>query len=254
MAKEERTAVAGGGRKTRRVLLLHLLILALLLGGCLWYLESYYHADTAAIAAFSAGLGVQESTLADGSLCFGTGNEAVGLIFYPGGKVEHSAYAPLMRELAAHGVFCVLCRMPFRLAVFDESAAEDVRAAFPDVARWYLCGHSLGGTVAASYLTRHAEDYEGLILLASYSTSDLSASGLRALCIRGSEDGVLNQSRYEKNLSNLPADTEEVVISGGCHAYFGMYGPQRGDGTPSITNESQLRQTAEAILDWLRAA
>ena len=67
---------------------------------------------------------------------YGNGDERVGLIFYPGGKVQETAYAPLMRELASRGVCCVLCRMPFRLAVLKKNAAAGVREMFPDVRQW----------------------------------------------------------------------------------------------------------------------
>ena len=50
---------------------------------------------------------------------------------------------------------------------------------------------------------------------------------------------------------NLPVDFEEVVIDGGCHAYFGMYGVQKGDGTPGIGNEEQIEMTAEAVLEMV---
>ena len=40
---------------------------------------------------------------------------------------------------------------------------------------------------------------------------------------------------------------EEMMIDGGCHAYFGMYGAQDGDGMPSIANEEQIYLTAEKI-------
>lgn len=103
--------------------------------------------------------------------------------------------------------------------------------------------------MAASYLSSHTEEFEGLVLLAAYSTSDLSGSGLQVLSVYGSEDRVLNMDSYEKYRENLPADFTEVVIPGGCHAYFGCYGAQKGDGTPGITNEEQIRRTAEAIGD-----
>lgn len=45
----------------------------------------------------------------------------------------------------------------------------------------------------------------------------------------------------------LPAGFQEVIIDGGCHAYFGMYGAQEGDGNPSISNEQQIMETADAI-------
>ena len=98
-----------------------------------------------------------------------------------------------------------------------------------------------------SYLEKNAEDYEGLILLGSYSTADLSQSRLEVLSIFGSEDQVMNREKYEENKVNLPEGFTEIIIDGGCHAYFGMYGPQDGDGTPTISNEDQIYMTAEHI-------
>ena len=149
-----------------------------------------------------------------------TGREATGLPVRAirsaqavgGGKARRRLLLFLTVLELLTGVFCVLRPMPLRLAVLDENAADGIREAFPEVGTWYLCGHSLGGTMAASYLAEHSSDYAGLILLASYSTSDLSDAGLRALSIRGSEDGV-----------------------------------------PTISGETQIRQTAAAILSWLGA-
>ena len=102
--------------------------------------------------------------------------------------------------------------------------------------------------MAASYLAEHIDDYEGLILLGSYSTADLSETDLDVLSVYGSEDQVMNREKYEQNKSNLPGDFTEVVIEGGCHAYFGMYGAQEGDGKPAISNAQQIFLTAEQIL------
>jgi hypothetical protein len=102
--------------------------------------------------------------------------------------------------------------------------------------------------MTASYLSKYPNGFDGLILLASYATKDLSGSGLAVLSVCGGEDGVMNSQTYERNRSNLPSDSNELVIEGGCHAGFGMYGEQRGDGTPTISTEEQLRITADAIL------
>ena len=75
----------------------------------------------------------------------------------------------------------------------------------------------------------------------------MAGSSLDVLSVYGSADGVLDMEKYEQYRSNLPADTSEVVIDGGCHAQFGGYGPQDGDGSPAISGEEQIRQTAEAI-------
>lgn len=170
-----------------------------------------------------------------------------GLIFYPGGKVEHIAYIPLMQACADRGILCVLVEMPFNLAVFDVNAADGIIQQYPEIDDWYIGGHSLGGSMAASYLSDKSDDYKGLVLLGSYSATDISDTGLKVLSVYGSEDTVLNTDKYKGNKSNLPNDFNEVLIDGGCHAYFGMYGNQDGDGTPSITNEEQINITADAI-------
>ena len=241
-------------RKTKRILWISIPILAFLLlfTASFVYLESYYHADLPAIEAFSVERTVEEHTLAGGDTVFDPGNAQIGLIFYPGGKVEHTAYAPLMRAIAADGILCILCRMPFRLAVFDLHAADDVREAFPDVAHWYIGGHSLGGVIASAELSEHTNAYDGLFLLGAYAANDLSKTAIRALSIRGSEDRVLDGEKYEQNRNKLPEETSEVMIEGGCHACFGMYGAQRGDGIPKISNAEQIRIVAAEILAWIR--
>ena len=67
----------------------------------------------------------------------------------------------------------------------------------------------------------------------------------------GSEDGVLNREKYEADRINLPQDTTETVIDGGCHAGFGSYGAQKGDGTPTISAEEQQQQTADEPAAWM---
>lgn len=212
-----------------------------------FYLGDYYHADKEAIAGFTDSEAVMVSELETGDFVFEPESSKAGFIFYPGGKVEHTAYIPLMMECAKRGVLCVLVKMPFNLAVFSINAADGIMEAYPEIDNWYIGGHSLGGSMAASYLEKHVDAYRGLILLGSYCTADFSGSGLKVLSIYGSEDQVLNKESYEENKSNLPEDYTEIVIAGGCHAFFGTYGPQDGDGVPAITNEEQIQKTAAEI-------
>lgn len=214
------------------------------------YVNDYYHAEPAAVQAMASNGTVSVYDLRDGITVFAPEEPLAGLIFYPGGKVEHTAYAPLLRACAEKGFLCVLVRMPCNLAVFNVNGADGIWEQFPDVDHWYLVGHSLGGAMAASYAADHANELDGLILLAAYSTEVLTQTSLRVLSIYGSEDGVLNRASYEANRVKLPADTTEIILDGGCHAQFGSYGPQNGDGTPTISGEEQVRQTAEAIASF----
>lgn len=174
------------------------------------------------------------------------------LIFYPGARVEPAAYIPLMYRLAESGVACYIVSMPNNLAMFDKDAAEDVIFMYElDSCDIYLAGHSMGASAASSYVVDNAEKYKGFIMMGSYSGADLTDSGLSVLTIHGTEDGLMAKKKGKSPLEGLPADTVEVVIQGGCHAYFGNYGPQDMDGTPTITREDQQAQTVAAIKEFM---
>ena len=173
-----------------------------------------------------------------------------GFIFYPGDKVEHTACAPLMRALADNGVLCKLVEMPLNLAVLDMNAADRITEMYPQIDSWYIGGHSLGGSMAASHTAKNASAYDGVVLLAAYSTVDLSSAGINVISIYGSRDGVLNMEKYAENKVNLPASLEEIIIDGGCHAGFGNYGSQDGDGVPVVTGDAQIVETVLLLTDF----
>ncbi len=229
-----------------------LVLITILFGICAIYILDYYPADTKAMEAFKPEVTVEQTVLSDGTIIYEPNGAIAGFIFYPGGKVEHTAYIPLMQALASHGILSVLVKMPLRLAVFDVNAADGICELFPTIDNWFIGGHSLGGSMAASYLSDHKNDFKGLILLGSYSTKDLSDTNLSVLSVYGSEDKILNMEKYMKNKANLPDDLTEIVLDGGCHAYFGMYGKQDGDGTPLISNEEQIHLTVDAILELIQ--
>ena len=239
-------------KKRTRIILSVCLVVLLAFGiGGYAYVIDYYHADETALEAMAYLTDSVQAEQDGDVIWFIPEDPTAGLIFYPGGKVEYTAYAPLLRACAENGILCALVRMPGNLAVLNANAADGLQQEHPEITTWYIAGHSLGGAMAAGYAAALEKDYDGLILLAAYSTKDLSQTTLRVLSVYGSEDGVMNQDSYEKNRANLPADTTEVVLDGGCHAQFGFYGAQDGDSVPTITGEEQIRQTAEAIAAFI---
>ena len=233
-------------KRTKRIALTVAAIVLVLALGIGIYAGDYYRAEV--VEAFPASVSVE---ISDEKAVFAPEAPKAGLIFYPGGKVEFTAYAPLMAKLAEEGVLCVLLKMPLNLAVLDVNAAAGISEAFPEVEAWYLAGHSLGGSMAASHLAENTDKYDGLILLAAYSTADLTGTDLRVLSLYGNRDGVLNMEKYDKYLSNLPEDALELVLEGGNHAGFGSYGPQEGDGESTLEPGVQIQWTADTILDFL---
>ena len=239
--------------KKHKRLKLGVVAVLLLCGVCWAYAADFYRADDIAMAAISSAATVTVVQKGN-TLDFIPEDAETGLIFYPGGKVDYTAYAPLMRALADNGVLGVLVRMPLNLAVLDVNAAKGIPEQYPKIKHWYIGGHSLGGSMAASHSAKNASAYDGLVLLASYSTADLRASGLPVISIFGSEDGVLNMEKYAEYRRNLPAAFEEHIIEGGCHAGFGSYGTQDGDGVPTITGDEQIAKTVRLLKAFFNSA
>jgi len=257
-ARAERTGKAAKAGKQSRVkeVIIGLLVAVLALGiGCMIYINDDYRASEEAMAmietpAAEIHLIVDE----EGRMIFEPEEATAGIIFYPGGKVEAESYAPLLSALAKEGILSVLVPMPANLAVLDVDAAEGIVEHYEDIENWYMAGHSLGGSMAASYLAEQTDSdyFKGLILLAAYSTEDFSATDLNVLTIYGDQDKVLNKDKYEKNYTNLPVDyTHEEVIKGGNHAQFGDYGVQDGDGKAKISAKEQVKQTVKAIKEFI---
>ena len=216
----------------------------------LLYAADYYRADETALSALRSDETVRVTRTGYGWLFDGP-SETDALIFYPGGKVEETAYAPLLRRIAAGGTDVCLVKMPLRLAVLAPNRAAKVMAEQP-YENWTIGGHSLGGAMAASYAAGHPEALRGLVLLAAYPTRALDP-GLKVLSVVGSEDGVINREKLAAGEQYLPEDVQLCVIPGGNHAQFGSYGPQRGDGAARISPEEQWNETA-ALLAELPAA
>ncbi len=178
--------------------------------------------------------------------------EESAFVFYPGGLVEASAYAPIMYELAEDGYISVIVDMPYKLAMFNSNGATDVinNSTYTNL-NWYIGGHSLGGVFAARYYLKNPTMVNGLVLLASYSDKDLSSINPKVLTIYGSNDGVLDMDSYNDNYSNLSTNVTQYIIDGGNHSYFGSYGLQKNDNEATITQSEQWSITTSYIEEFI---
>ena len=237
--------------KGRRWWLAALALIATLAAAFGIYVSDYYRATETALACLGGDDSVKISDEGDFIALDGPGDE-VGLVFYPGGKVQAEAYLPLLKALARAGVDGYLARMPFNLAMFGVTRAEGIMARY-DHGRWYLGGHSLGGAMAADWASKHADALEGLVLLGAYPHRPVP-EGLRTLMLYGSEDGLVTQARVERAMPNLPADAVVLALPGGNHAQFGDYGEQKGDGVAAISRQEQQRRAVEEILKLMGEA
>ena len=225
-----------------------ILVLLALLVSFLLYIADYYHEDESAYAALESDKVVRVDKTVYGWLFDGP-SEDKALVFYPGGKVETTAYAPFLHLLASEGMDVCLVEMPFRLAVFGVNKAAEVLKAHQYV-NWYIGGHSLGGAMAANYAAKYGEMLSGIILCAAYPTKALNPN-LLEISLYGSEDGILNRKKIMDGYAFAPHHFQEFVIPGGNHAQFGDYGRQRGDGTATISAAEQQKIAVESIIQCI---
>ena len=101
-------------RKRRIILWLVsvIVIIAVITGAGAIYVNDYYRADSNAITTFDTSNTVFTETLDKRTVVYAPEKAKTGFVFYPGGKVEYTAYEPLMKACADKGSLCVLIEKP----------------------------------------------------------------------------------------------------------------------------------------------
>ena len=227
-------------KKRHKIILISLLLLPVILGGgFLVYASDYYRADETANAILQSG---QAQVRDDMIILRPEVASGSALIFYPGAKVEYTAYLPLLEKLRQNGIASVLMKMPFNMAIFSVNAADKAFDELSGIDHWFIGGHSMGGAMAGSYAAGHQEKVKGLVLLGAYIYGDVAPKD--ALTVYGTLNADLEKHiDYTDNV---------VIIQGGNHAQFGNYGEQKGDPKALISREEQQDIAVQAILSFIR--
>jgi hypothetical protein len=182
--------------------------------------------------------------------------ERVGLVFYPGGRVDPDAYRWTLAPLVARtDVRVFVPTMPLNFAVFDPGRAGGVIGSDPAVERWYVGGHSLGGAMACRFAADNPGQVHGVVLAAAYcaESDDLPGTGLSVLAVSGSRDGVIDRGALADFRERAPDGATFVRLSGVNHSQFGAYGGQPGDRPATVGDREARRLLTDALVRWFRA-
>ena len=176
------------------------------------------------------------------------GVSEAGLVFIPGAKVDPWAYVPVLQDVAASGVTVVITRPGLNLAFFDVRGLDAFTSTVPEIDSWGVGGHSLGGVRACML----ASEADALVLFASYCAGEVP-DDLAVLSLAGSEDGLSTPEKISEARDLLPTGAVMIEIAGASHASFGAYGPQSGDGEPTITDAEMRAAVTAPIVELLIA-
>jgi hypothetical protein len=172
----------------------------------------------------------------------------VGLLFYPGARIEPSAYVAKLAAIAeAANIQLAIGSPSLNLAFLSINQADDMRTALPGATRWFVGGHSLGGSMACVYASSHSDTLEGVLIFGTYCGTDISNSSLRVLSINGGRDGIFPPTVISERRHELPSNAHMVLVPGMNHAQIGNYGPQSGDNEPTISDTEARQALVESV-------
>jgi hypothetical protein len=242
-------------RTLRRIFITILVIIGLAAMGFVAWANTPARPTAEAFAALKSTDQVKVSQDTRGRLLFepiGT-RDGMGLVFYPGARIDPRAYAPLALGIAAQGTVVVIEPMLLNLAVLSPERAQDIIDSYQGIRAWTIGGHSLGGAMAARFTRLHTKEIKALILWAAYPSAadDLSTLSLPVLCISASRDGLATPAKIATARPFLPPTTVYRPIEGGNHAQFGSYGTQMGDHAATIGAAEQRKLVIQATTDFL---
>ena len=164
-------------------------------------------------------------------------NKDKAIIFFPGARVQYTAYSKLMYKLAENGYDSFLLSETLNLAFFNINTPKEIINKY-NYKNWYLSGHSLGGVVASLYVSNNKDNIKGIINLASYPTKKLP-NNIEYISFYGSKDKVLNIKKFNSSMKYIPNNKNIYKIEGGNHSGFANYGKQNGDGKSMISSDKQ---------------
>lgn len=249
-------------RQGKRLVGWSVVVLVVLLTAAVVFLGTPFEAPGESLDRVESDPGVSVTETDGGYLLEPTGSSDTGLVFYPGARVAPDAYVESLAPISRDGnVTVVIPRLPLNLAIVDyglartglwPDAATAAMDAHPEIERWYVGGHSLGGAMACRYADGHTDRIEGLVLYGSYCDRNIADSGLAVLSVAGNGDTVMNWNAYERGLDRLPADATVAELDGLNHTQFGRYSGQSGD-TPTGTSYAEAHaRLNEVAVSWFQ--
>ncbi len=191
-----------------------------------------------------------EMELIDGDYWF-YGYSDVGFIIFAGAKTDERAYAYMAKLLYEEGYTGVIPKQLFHLSAFGTKHGLEIIESSPQIEKWILIGHSLGGMPVSRIAAAQPEKLLGVALLAAYASVDLSELDISAIRITAENDGVMNNERMENYNGNLPENSVNMVLEGTNHQGFAAYKSVSGrDGEATISWQEQNEQSVRLILEF----
>jgi hypothetical protein len=182
------------------------------------------------------------------------GDSKVGFVIFAGAKADERSYSYIAKLLHDEGHTVVIPKVSFHLSAFGIDHGFTIMKDNPQVEKWILVGHSLGGLPVSRIAAKQPDKLLGIALLATMASTDLSELDISAIRITAENDKIMSNKMMDSYLDNLPKDSLHIEIKGANHQGFAAYNSfMSRDGKAAITWQEQNEETARLILDFFDA-
>ncbi|MEI6887276.1 MAG: alpha/beta hydrolase [bacterium] len=232
-----------------------LVVLLVLGGGLFWWQSGTYLPSSNSLSTISSTISIQDKgSYIQLSNPLKTDTDKVGIVFYPGARIDPSAYKTLLSkipETSNSKVF--IAKFPLNLAILGVNAGDQIIKDNSDITSWYIAGHSLGGAMISEYLkgTKYESKINGVIYMGAYPNDDyLLNKKYKILSLYGSEDKLTTPEKIDSSKSKLPSSSLFIQLPSN-HSQFGDYGHQEGDGNQILDTDSVHTRIIEIIREFI---
>lgn len=244
-------------RKIKFVIkMITILIFIVIISSCAYYLfwlNKTYKVNEYANHAMISTSKTEISKQSDSTILFKNKSTSsdIGVIIIPAQKVQQKSYARLAKKLSQNNYQVFIPKLVFNSSIFSTSRIEKIIENNKDVSMWYVIGHSDSGNTALK-VSANEKKVLGTVFLGSYVTGDdLKLINKHLLLIWGTNDGVLDFSKFNEYKKNLSENTTFLEIVGGNNSNFADIELLENDNSATINNEQQQKQAINSIVKFI---
>lgn len=173
------------------------------------------------------------------------------IIIYPSSGIGPKGYIGIGRKLASRGYKVVIAKVPMNYPFFSFDKADKIISSNQKEERWYLIAHNTSGEVAAKAAAGNKK-IGGVVFLGAYPIGeDLRLINEPVLTIWGTNDGVIDFSKFTAYKSSLPKSAQFVEIVGGNNTNFADVEIISNDNKARISTSGQQDRAVRSIEQFI---
>ena len=176
----------------------------------------------------------------------------VGIIIYPGEKIEPKSYANIARKLAQNGYPVSILKLRLNQPDLSFGKGTSLIESKKDIKRWYILAHANGANIAYKDALK-IKNISGFVFMGAIPEgNDLNLVNMPVLSIWGTNDGLLDFSKTNEIKKRLPQSADYYMLEGGNSTNFADIELVSGDEEAVVSPSDQQTKTVRQILKFIR--